>query len=79
MALGVADVVVANDPITGQGANAAAKCAAVYLDAIIARGAKPFDEVWMRETFDRYWDIARHVTKWTNAMLAAAARATSWT
>ncbi|GHH81884.1 alanine-phosphoribitol ligase [Streptomyces sulfonofaciens] len=68
--LGVADVVVANDPITGQGSNSAAKCAASYLEAILARGTGPFDEVWMQQTFDRYWDIARHVTKWTNAMLA---------
>ncbi|MFJ9825692.1 styrene monooxygenase/indole monooxygenase family protein [Streptomyces sp. NPDC101160] len=69
LVLGVADVVVANDPITGQGSNSAAKCAAVYLDSIVEHGDRPFDEAWMRATFDRYWDIARHVTKWTNAML----------
>jgi hypothetical protein len=70
LVLGVADVVVANDPITGQGSNNAAKCAASYLDSILARGDKPFDGEWMRATFDRYWDYAQHVTKWTNAMLA---------
>ncbi|MCS0634286.1 FAD-binding oxidoreductase [Streptomyces sp. LP05-1] len=70
LVLGVADVVVANDPITGQGANSAAKCAASYLDSITAHGDRPFDEAWMRATFDRYWETARHVTKWTNAMLA---------
>ncbi|MGW5422543.1 styrene monooxygenase/indole monooxygenase family protein [Streptomyces sp. NPDC003943] len=69
LVLGVADVVVANDPITGQGANSAAKCAAAYLDSIVGHGDRPFDEAWMRATFDRYWDTARHVTKWTNAML----------
>ncbi|MFF4601472.1 styrene monooxygenase/indole monooxygenase family protein [Streptomyces sp. NPDC001339] len=68
--LGVADAVVANDPITGQGSNSASKCAASYLTAILERGAEPFDEEWMRSAFDRYWDTARHVTKWTNAMLA---------
>ncbi|MFI6641281.1 styrene monooxygenase/indole monooxygenase family protein [Streptomyces sp. NPDC050504] len=67
--LGVADVVVANDPITGQGSNSASKCAAAYLDAIVERGEGAFDEAWMRATFDRYWETARHVTKWTNAML----------
>lgn len=67
--LGMADVVVANDPITGQGSNNAAKCAAAYLDAILERGEEPFDEAWMRQTFERYWDYASHVTKWTNAML----------
>ncbi|MFD9908044.1 styrene monooxygenase/indole monooxygenase family protein [Streptomyces sp. NPDC059063] len=70
LVLGVADVVVANDPITGQGSNSASKCAASYLDAIVAHGDRPFDEAWMQTTFDRYWATARHVTKWTNAMLA---------
>ncbi len=68
--LGVADVVVANDPITGQGSNSASKCAAAYLSAIVEHGDKPFDEDWMQSAFDRYWETAQHVTKWTNAMLA---------
>ncbi|MFJ6695524.1 styrene monooxygenase/indole monooxygenase family protein [Streptomyces sp. NPDC091272] len=67
--LGVADVVVANDPITGQGSNSASKCAASYLDSIVEQGEDAFDEAWMQRTFDRYWDTAQHVTKWTNAML----------
>ncbi|MGC0313882.1 styrene monooxygenase/indole monooxygenase family protein [Kitasatospora acidiphila] len=70
LALGVADVVVANDPITGQGSNNAAKCAAVYLDAILAHGDRPFDRDFMQGAFDRYWASAGPVTKWTNAMLA---------
>lgn len=70
LVLGVADVVVANDPITGQGSNNASKCAATYLDSILAHGDRPFDRDFMQGTFDRYWDHARHVTKWTNAMLA---------
>lgn len=71
LVLGVADVVVANDPITGQGSNSASKCAAAYLDAIVEHGDREFDEAWMQATFDRYWETARHVTKWTNAMLGA--------
>lgn len=68
--LGVADVVVANDPVTGQGSNTAAKCAATYLQAIVEHGEKEFDEVWMRRTFERYWaQTAAPTTKWTNAML----------
>ncbi|MFC8130976.1 styrene monooxygenase/indole monooxygenase family protein [Streptomyces sp. NPDC057302] len=70
LVLGVADVVVANDPITGQGSNSASKCAASYLDSIITHGDKPFDGDWMQATFDRYWETAQHVTKWTNAMLS---------
>ena len=68
--LGVADVVVANDPITGQGSNSASKCAASYLSSIIEHGDKPFDEEFMQATFDRHWETAQHVTKWTNGMLA---------
>jgi 2-polyprenyl-6-methoxyphenol hydroxylase-like FAD-dependent oxidoreductase len=67
--LGMADVVVANDPITGQGSNNAAKCAAVYLDSILRRGDEPYDRQWMEATFERYWDYAQHVTNWTNALL----------
>ncbi|WP_327704897.1 FAD-binding oxidoreductase [Streptomyces decoyicus] len=70
LVLGVADVVVANDPITGQGSNSASKCAASYLASIVERGDQPFDGDWMQTAFDRYWNTAQHVTKWTNAMLA---------
>jgi Styrene monooxygenase A putative substrate binding domain len=68
--LGMADVVVANDPITGQGSNTAAKCAAAYLQAILERGEAPFDAAWMHATFEKFWaDTASSVTVWTNAML----------
>lgn len=67
--LGVADVVVANDPITGQGSNTASKCAASYLNSILERGDKPFDRQWMEDTFERFWEYAQHVVAWTNAML----------
>jgi hypothetical protein len=67
--LAMADAVVLNDPITGQGSNNAAKCAAVYLDAIIKRGAGAFDAAWMQATFDTYWNYAQYVTGWTNALL----------
>jgi 2-polyprenyl-6-methoxyphenol hydroxylase-like FAD-dependent oxidoreductase len=67
--LGIADVVVANDPITGQGSNSASKCAASYLASILERGDEPFDAAWMQQTFERYWAEAQHTTTWTNAML----------
>ncbi|NGN63269.1 FAD-binding oxidoreductase [Streptomyces sp. A7024] len=69
--LGVADAVVANDPITGQGSNNASKCAASYLDSILEQGeTAPFDAAWMQTAFDRYWNLAAPATKWSNAMLA---------
>jgi hypothetical protein len=69
MVLGMADVVVANDPITGQGSNSAAKCAAAYLNAILEHEDRPFDRTWMQQVFDGYWAEAQHVTNWTNVML----------
>jgi hypothetical protein len=70
LVLGMADVVVANDPITGQGSNTAAKCAYSYLGSILERGEQPFDREWMSRTFDRFWaDAGQAVTAWTNAML----------
>jgi hypothetical protein len=69
IALGMADVVVANDPITGQGSNNASKCAATYLKAILDHGDRPYDAEFMRATFGAYWDYAQYPTTWTNAML----------
>ena len=71
IALGVGDVVIANDPITGQGSNTAAKAAHHYLAAILERGDQPFDEQWMTTTFETFWSAhGQAVTAWTNAMLA---------
>lgn len=67
--LGLADAVAVHDPITGQGANNAARAASGYLAAIRERGALPFDEAWMRRTFAAYWDGARHTHAFTEFML----------
>ncbi|MER5305075.1 styrene monooxygenase/indole monooxygenase family protein [Streptomyces lasiicapitis] len=67
--LGLADAVAVHDPITGQGANNAARAAASYLTAVLKRGALPFDEEWMRATFDAYWENARHTHAFTEFML----------
>ncbi len=68
--LGLADVVVLNDPITGQGSNNASKCAETYLNAIVEHGNRPYDREFMQATFEKYWDIAQWVPAWPNALLA---------
>jgi len=69
--LGMADAVVLNDPVTGQGSNNAAKCADIYLKRILEHGDAPFDAGWMQQTFDRYWEgYARWATDWTHSLLA---------
>jgi hypothetical protein len=67
--LGMADVVVTNDPLAGQGSNNAAHCAAIYLRRILEHGDRPFDAEWMQATFNAYWDYAQHPTAYTNMML----------
>jgi hypothetical protein len=69
LVFGMADAVVVNDPITGQGSNNAAKCCKVYLDAILAHDGRPFDADWMNATFEQYWQYARDVVDWTNSLL----------
>jgi styrene monooxygenase A-like protein/F420-dependent NADP oxidoreductase-like protein len=69
LALGMADVVVLNDPITGQGSNTASKAARVYMDSILERGNRPFDAAWMQQTFNTFWDYAQWVVTWTNSLL----------
>ena len=69
IALGMADVVVANDPITGQGANNASKCAASYLNTILGHGGRRYDDAFMRAAFGSFWDDVQYGTTWTNAML----------
>ena len=73
LAFGLADTVVLNDPITGQGSNNATKAAAAYLAAIVERGAEPFDAEWMQATFDAHWAAhAAWSTGFTNALLRPA-------
>jgi hypothetical protein len=69
LVLGLADVVVLNDPITGQGSNNAAKAASSYLASIVAHGDAPYDRAFMEATFASYWSYAEKVTTWTSAML----------
>ncbi|MBA2465069.1 MAG: flavin reductase [Nocardioidaceae bacterium] len=71
--LGMADVVVLNDPLTSQGSNNAIKSAASYLDAITSHRGD-FDAAWMERTFDNFWrGWARFATRWTNTWLQPCA------
>jgi hypothetical protein len=67
--LGLADTVVLNDPIVGQGSNNAIKAAAIYLDSIVRRGAAAFDAAWMHATFERAFQRVEASTAWSNMFL----------
>jgi hypothetical protein len=69
--LGLADAIMLNDPITGQGSNNAAKMAAAYHAAIRAHGEGPFDRQFMERAFEDFWrDNGQYATGWTNALLS---------
>lgn len=68
--MGIADAVLLNDPITGQGSNNAAKFTNAVEMAIVGHGTKVFDAEFMNNTFESFWQsYASHATNWTNAML----------
>lgn len=67
LAVAIGDAWIANDPITGQGANLGSHCAWVAAHAIAAGG--PYDEDFGRRLDDEMWRFAGPVTAWTNAFL----------
>jgi hypothetical protein len=70
LVLGIADVVMLNDPLTGQGSNNASKFAHHYLERIVLRGSAPFDRAWMENTFESYWSERGKLTaEWSNRLL----------
>jgi len=66
---GMGDAIVLNDPIAGQGANSATRCAKIYLDAILDHDDEIFDEAWMLSTYHTFWEHAELATKWSNLLL----------
>jgi hypothetical protein len=69
--MGMADAVLLNDPITGQGSNNAAKFANAVEEAIVAHGDQAFDAAFINGTFENFWKAyASFATQWTNAMLS---------
>ncbi len=73
LVMAVGDTALAVDPIAGQGANNGNKMARTVVDSIIARGDGRFDEPWMTDTFDRFWERhGRFASDWTKLLLEPA-------
>lgn len=69
--MAVGDTHVTNDPIAGQGANAASasafSLAHAIQDALLSE--RPFDESFCRDTEVRMWAAVAPTTHWSNALL----------
>ncbi|WP_127529865.1 styrene monooxygenase/indole monooxygenase family protein [Paenibacillus kobensis] len=69
LVIGCGDSAVLNDPITGQGANAASYCANALYEVLSSSADQPWDAA----VGERYWNATKeYVTKmseWTNAMM----------
>jgi hypothetical protein len=66
-AIAIGDAHVQNDPVLGQGANAACHAAQVLSEAILNEG--PFDEEFCRRVEETIWNYTGPVTEWSNAAL----------
>lgn len=67
--MGIGDVVLLHDPIAGQGANNATKMADLVKQRIIEHGNQQFDEDWMQQVFDEFWNYAQHSRTLTDCLL----------
>lgn len=67
--LGLGDIHVLNDPMTGQGSNNATKGATLMMAAIAAHGNRAFDRAWMERVAELNWESARWSARLVNTML----------
>lgn len=67
--MGMGDAVLLHDPITGQGANNATKMAHLVKQRIIEHGDQRFDESWMQQVFDEFWNYVQHSRTLTDCLL----------
>lgn len=67
--MGMGDVVLLHDPISGQGANNATKMAHLVKQRIIDQGNRRFDAAWMQRVFDEFWNYAQHSRTLTDCLL----------
>jgi len=66
----IGDTAVTFDPIGGQGGNHASRNAARMANEAIARCGRRYDEAWMTDIFERWWnDNARFAYEFNNILL----------
>lgn len=64
------DTCMSLDPIGGQGANNGSKMVKNFVESVMNHGDRPFDEAFMRATFERHWqEHGRWIYTFNNALL----------
>ena len=64
------DAYISFDPLGAQGANMGNRLAQTLVEAIVARGAEPFDPAWIRALYDRFFTRwAGPAMRWTHLLL----------
>lgn len=66
--LGIADVVITSDPFAMQGWNNSTQCAKSYLESIVERGDRPFDDEFLKDMFERFWLYGHDAELWSEAV-----------
>lgn len=63
------DTAVSLDPIAGQGANCGNKMVRNLVDCIVEHEDRPFDETWMNNTFEKFWQRHHWIADFTDILL----------
>jgi hypothetical protein len=64
------DTAMTYDPVGGQGANSGNKMARHMVERAVAHGDRPFDEAWITETFERFYERhGRHLDAFNSTFL----------
>lgn len=71
--MGIGDTVILHDPVGAQGANNATKMAHLVAQRIVEHGNQRFDESWMQEVFDEFWQYCQHGHALTDCLLTPPA------
>jgi hypothetical protein len=72
--MAIGDALMTYDPIAAQGLNAASKSAHYIAECIAESTGDKFDERWINDVFDGYWEKAEYNVLYENSFLNASQR-----
>lgn len=67
--MGASDCLTLVDPICGNGLNNAVVMTDIIARSIVSKPDANFDEVWMNEVFDEFWDYGKNVFVFMRTLL----------